>query len=147
MSRVYLETTVIAVWLFGAVREPARYRAAVELFRLIEQGRLQGVVSFYTLQEIYAFCEDNFPATEAPTVAKLALFELLGTEVELVPLLDRRVRLLEGRRFVLPDPTDQPHAIAAWVHDCEAIVTYDEHFRAVKDLIAVMTPEELLRRV
>lgn len=147
MSRVYLETTVVAIWLFGALREPARYQAVARLFRLIDQGKIQGVVSFYTLQEIYAFCEDNFPAAEAKTVAKLALVKLLGTEVELVPLLDRRVRLREGRRFVLPDSTDQPHAIACWVHGCEAIVTYDEHFQAVQNLIAVMSPEELLQRL
>jgi len=98
----------------------------------------------YTLQEVYAFCEANFPQSEAREVAKLALRRLLETEVELAPLLDRRTRILESRRFQLPDRSDQPHAIAAWANHCEALLTYDAHFQAVSQQLRVLSPEEWL---
>ena len=144
MKRLYLETTVVIVWLFGSEREPERFRAANQLFRLLGSDKIQGVISMYTLQEIYAFCEANFPQGEAREVAKLAIRRLLETEVELVPLLDRRTRTLESRRFQLPDRSDQPHAIAAWVNHCEALLTYDAHFQAVSQQLRVLSPEEWL---
>ncbi|GEM_PF-7002206 len=59
--RVYLETSVVVVWLFGAEREPERRPATEALFRLVDEGRVQAVISLYTLQEVYTFCEENFP--------------------------------------------------------------------------------------
>lgn len=146
--RVYLETSVVIVWLFGAEREPERHAATQALFRLINDGRIDGVVSLYTVQEVYTFCEENFPQEEARTAAKLALRRLLATEVELAPLLDRATRIVESRRFAgLSDPSDQPHAIAAFVEHCERMITYDHHFQAIRPVLPVFTPEELLQEL
>jgi hypothetical protein len=50
-----------------------------------------------------------------------------------------------ARRFSrLRDATDVPHAIAASVYECEAIVAYDEHFSAISDLIPHKLPDDYL---
>ena len=54
-------------------------------------------------------------------------------------------RGLHARTFrALRDPADVPHAIAAWASQCEAIVTYDSHFKAIAHLIPYRTPDDLL---
>lgn len=42
------------------------------------------------------------------------------------------------------DASDQPHAISAYLHNCDAIVAYDEHFQDVADKILSLQPEELV---
>lgn len=120
MPAIYVDTSVVTVWLFGEKREPARYPATAELFRLVEAGDLRGLISLYTLQEVYAFCEDNFPPDEVRATAKLALRELLLTGLDIAPLLRRTERLLHQRRFPLSDASDQPHAIVAYINNCQA---------------------------
>lgn len=144
MPPIYVDTSVATVWLFGEEREPARYPATEELFRLIEAGDIQGLISMYTLQEVYAFCEGNFPPDEVRATAKLALRALLLTELEIAPLLRRTERLLHQRRFPLSDASDQPHAIVAYLNNCQAIITYDEHFGEISQVISAYTPEEFL---
>jgi len=45
----------------------------------------------------------------------------------------------------MQDLSDQPHAILAYLNNCEAIITYDEHFKDIAHLIPVHTPEEFLK--
>ena len=148
MPPIYVDTSVATVWLFGEEREPARYPATEELFRLIEAGNVQGLISMYTLQEVYVFCEGNFPSDDVRATAKLALRALLLTELEIAPLLRRTLRrterLLHQRRFPLSDASDQPHAIVAYLNNCQAIITYDEHFGEISQVISAYTPEEFL---
>jgi predicted nucleic acid-binding protein len=94
MKRIYLDTSVVNVWLFGEKIEPLRYPPVAELFKRLDAGEFQGLISLYTLQEVYAFCEDNFPADEAREAAKLAFRELLNTSLEIAPMLKRLERLL-----------------------------------------------------
>ena len=42
------------------------------------------------------------------------------------------------------DTSDVPHAIAASVYGCEAIVAYDEHFRAISPILPYKMPEDFL---
>ncbi len=37
-----------------------------------------------------------------------------------------------------------PHAISAKIWGCDGIVAYDEHFRAVSDVIEYRTPEGII---
>lgn len=144
MKRTYLDTSVVNVWLFGEKTEPLRYPPVVELFERLDAGEFQGLISLYTLQEVYAFCEDNFPADEAREAAKLAFQELLNTSLEIAPMLKRLERLLHQRQFSMRDASDQPHAILAHLNACQAIVTYDERFKDIEHLINIYTPAEFL---
>jgi len=65
--------------------------------------------------------------------------------LQILPLVSRIERGQHARIFrALRDPADVPHAIAAWVAPCEAIVTYDSHFKAIAPLIPYRTPEDFL---
>jgi predicted nucleic acid-binding protein len=144
MPPIYVDTSVVTVWLFGEKREATRYAATQRLFELIAAGNIEGLISLYTPQEVYAFCEDNFPPDEVRATAKLALRQVLLTELEIAPLLKRTERLIHQRRFPLADTSDLPHAVVAYLNHCQVIVTYDEHFAGIGPAIKVYTPEEFL---
>ncbi|PKO24035.1 MAG: hypothetical protein CVU38_01090 [Chloroflexi bacterium HGW-Chloroflexi-1] len=144
MPPIYVDTSVVAVWLFGQKSEPTRYPATQRLFDLIAAGTIEGLISLYTLQAVYAFCEDNLPPDEGRGAAKLALRTLLMTKLGIAPLLKRVERLVHQRRFPISDPSDQPHAIVAYLNDCQAIITYDAHFAEIGEVIDVFTPEECM---
>lgn len=95
---------------------------------------------------MYVFAIDNTP--DFPTGAafgKAALEKLLALPVRILPFVSRIERKLRARRFTaLRDSTDVPHAIAASVYGCEAIVAYDEHFKAISSVIPYRTPEDFL---
>ncbi len=80
-------------------------------------------------------------------MSRVALSILFRCKFELVGLLSREERLLHRTRFNIDDPSDQPHAICAYLNKCEAIVTYDEHFQKIKDTLPVYTPEEVILKV
>lgn len=144
MPPIYVDTSVVVVWLFGQKSEPARYSATQRVFDLIAASTVEGLISLYTLQEVYAFCEDNLPPMERRRAAKLALRMLLLTELEIAPLLARTERLLHQRRFPISDSSDQPHAIVAYLNGCQAIITYDTHFAEISDVMEVYTPEAFI---
>lgn len=96
------------------------------------------------MQEVCAYCADSFPAELVAVVSRLAIHQLLGNQLGLVPLLNRMERLLHGRKFSIRDASDQPHVISALIHHCDVIVTYDTHFQDVADLVPCLLPEETL---
>jgi len=145
--KVYLDTTVITLFLFGQQRHPERYAEVRPLFEALDAGRLQAVVSIYALQELTSFCYATFPADCAPQVTRLALHELLGHELLVVPLLTRTERIILSRRFPMRDPSDQVHVATAHREGCEAIVTYDQHYQDVADRFVCLTAGETLERL
>ena len=40
------------------------------------------------------------------------------------------------------DPSDIPHAIAAYLAKCEAIVAYDDHYKAITHIIPYKNPAD-----
>lgn len=58
--------------------------------------------------------------------------------------MSRVQKIVHSRTFEIRDASDQPHVICAYLHDCDAIVAYDEHFQDVADRIPYLQPEELL---
>jgi len=145
--KVYLDTTVITLLLFGTKTHPERHSEVTDFFTRLDAGGLQAVVSIYALQELCAFCYGNFPAEDAPHVARLAFHELLGHELMLVPLLNRADRIVLNRRFPVRDTSDQAHAATAYHVGCEAIITYDRHFQDIADRIPCLTAAELLAQL
>lgn len=142
--KVYLDTTVITLLLFGARTDLDRYREVTEFFAELDRGSGQAVVSIYALQELCTFCYGNFPAEDAPHVARLAFHELLGHELLLVPLLSRADRIVLNRRFPVRDTSDQAHAATAFHVGCDAIITYDRHYQDIADRIPCLTAAEAL---
>ena len=108
-----------------------------------EKG-VQVVVSFYGLHEAFLLAFEYLEEKVAGKAGKEVLREILAIEeTRITGLLSREKRLLYQNRFKIPDRTDIPHAIAAFVEDCSYIVTYDTHFQEISHLIKVATPEEL----
>lgn len=145
--RVYIDTSAAVAKLFGKTVAPARHNFASQVFNFVEQGKIVGIISFYTLHEIYWFCIDNFPIEQAKKKARFALFTILGFNIELAPLVAREDRIVYSRRLPISDTSDQMHAISAFTNGCDAIVAYDDHFQEVSDVIEYLKPEELIQRV
>ncbi len=107
---------------------------------------MSAATSFYALHELYIFALDNVPDfAEGSAFGKAALEKILGLPIQILPFVSRVERMRHARRFNrLRDATDVPHAIAASVYECEAIVAYDAHFSPISDLIPHKTPEDYL---
>ena len=144
--KVYLDTSVVSVQVFGGFseNERERYPDVQTLFARIDDGEIDAIVSFYVLQELYAICADLADTQGPEAFAREALLELLQRRIGIFRLLTREERLIHRSRFVLRDPSDEPHVIAAFVSGCEAIVTYDSHFDDVRDIVPVYTPASLI---
>ena len=145
--KIYLDTSVINVYLFGKFSEVEKERlpGVDKLFGLINTGDVSAIVSLYSIQEIYAFCGKTFSRDEAGHIARLALSDLFANRFELAGLLSREERLLHRNRFIMSDLSDQPHAISAFINKCDAIITFDRHFRQNADLMPPFTPEEFIQ--
>ena len=143
-KRVYLDTSVVIVLLFGREKEPERYASVQRLFEGIDAGQIAGLVSVYTVQEVCLFCREHFSEQVPEQVAALALRALFQHDLRLVPLITRAEKLAHVRGFEMHDAADRPHAIAAYVNRCDAIVAYDEHFEDIADKLSYLQPEALL---
>lgn len=143
---VYLDTSVLLAYTLTQAVEPQRHRATEKLVNRLRDGSVQAATSFYALHEVYLFALDtgpDFPTGSA--YGKAALEHILALPVRILPSVSRVERAMYGRKFrALRDASDLPHAIVAAVYDCDAIVTYDTHFRTIAHLIPCTTPEEFL---
>ncbi|MBM4137366.1 MAG: hypothetical protein FJ241_11120 [Nitrospira sp.] len=144
---IYLDTSVITVYLFGRYSEieSKRFPIVARLFNLINSNKVHAVISLYSIQEIFVFCKTIF-GSEVGNIARAAFLELFKNEFSLTGLLTREERLLHRMRFIIDDLSDQPHAISAYLNNCNAIVTYDTHFLKIKDIISIYTPEEIVSK-
>jgi len=142
--QVYLETSVLVVYCFGKKLEPDRYKYVKTFFDKINLEEIKGVVSFYSLHELFIFAIENFPPNIGRIIGKRALEEILKNKVEIIPLLNREQRIRYSHEMKLSDASDIPHAILAFIEKCECIITYDKHFNDINNMIKIMRPEELL---
>lgn len=142
--KIYLDVSVILVYLFGREKERERYSSVVQIFNLLNSNRLSFVTSIYSFQEIYSFCQENFPPDDLPSVFRLSLLKLLNNPIEIMPLLTRQQRLIHEKKFRISDPSDKPHVVSAYLSSCDSIVGYDEHFRDSSEFVQYLTPEEFL---
>lgn len=140
--KFYLDSSVVNVFLFGVEKEPERYPEVVALFDVINAGRADGVISVYTVQELCVYCRDFFPTDVFATVARLAMQKLMNVRLQLVPLLTREEKIQHAREFSIRDPSDQSHAILAYLYHCDALVAYDEHFVDISHLVPYLQPGE-----
>lgn len=142
----YLDTSVLLVYTLAQALEKERYKHVSRLFELINAGKVKAVTSFYALHELFIIAIQNSPDFETGSkFGKEALNKVLDTEIILIPLLNREERILHAQKFSsLNDASDIPHTISAVVYNCEDIVAYDAHFRAIEDVIPYLAPEDVI---
>ena len=147
--KAYLDTSVVNVLLFSeySAKDKKRLPSVTEMFEKIDAGMLHAIVSLYAVQEIFAFCKITFSPEKAGYVARESVGELCKHKFELIGLLTRMERLIYKRNFVLEDSTDQPHAIAAFIHSCDHIVIFDHHYDVLKSQFSIVTPAELVKKL
>ncbi|MBI1926134.1 hypothetical protein HYR99_18015 [Candidatus Poribacteria bacterium] len=114
---VYLDVSVLVAYLFGQLKEPIRYETMSKLFNKLYRGDLRACISLYAFQELYAFCQENYPAADVSEVFRLALLKFLAHPLQIMPLLTRHDRLIYERRFIMSDASDKPHVISAHLAD------------------------------
>jgi len=144
---IYLDTSVLLAFTLSQAREPQRFTAAARLFDVINAGQVKAVTSFNALHELLVIAMSHAdPDWEAGSeLARQALLIIFQTRLLYLPLARREDKVIRARLFsALEDATDLPHAIAAHIAGCSAIVAYDEHFRAISDVIAYRTPDEMV---
>ncbi|MCZ7402600.1 MAG: PIN domain-containing protein [Candidatus Methanoperedens sp.] len=142
--RIYLDTSILVELCFGMKLEPNRYKSVKALFDKINSDKITGVVSFYSLHELFIFARENFSSDISRYIGKTALEEILKNRVEIIPLLNREDRIRYSNSIKLNDASDIPHAILAIIEKCDCIVTYDSHFDDINMIIKIFRPEELL---
>jgi len=144
---IYLDTSVLLVHTLTESIEVARAVAVRRLFAKIDAGLISAATSFYALHEVYVVALENAPDVETGSrFGKGALQKLLAAPLRILPFVTRTERRRIADKFAkLKDASDLPHAIIAYAAACEAIVAYDEHFRAIASVIPYKTPNDFLR--
>lgn len=143
---IYVDTSVLLVYTLTESIERERAKAVRILFDKIDSGDVTAATSFYALHEVFVFALENASDTDTgASFGKGALRQLLDTRLVILPLVTRSDRSRLASRFsALRDPTDLPHAISAYVAGCDAIVAYDEHFRAITSILTYTTPNDYI---
>ena len=141
---LYIDTSVLLVYTLTQGVERHRSRATIAFFAQISEGSLVGATSFYALHEVYVFALDNAPDfTTGALFGREALRSVLSLPLQILPLLSRTERRRYASTFAaLRDSSDVPHAVVATVYGCEAIVAYDNHFRATTRILPYRSPED-----
>jgi len=143
----YLDTSVLLAFTLTRTLEPERHRAASRLFDLIDAQQIKAVTLFYALHELLIIAISNTePDWETGSIlARSALLKILSSRLLYVPIPRREDKVIKARLFSgLRDATDIPHAIAAHVVGCKALVAYDDHFAAISHILSYLTPDELV---
>ncbi|MBI1814013.1 MAG: type II toxin-antitoxin system VapC family toxin [Deltaproteobacteria bacterium] len=146
---LYIDTSVLLVYTLTQTVERERYRPTAEFFAHVASGALAAATSFYALHEVHVFALNSAPDfSVGAAYGRAALVQILSLPLQLFPLLSRVERRRHAARFAsLRDSSDLPHAVAAAIHGCEAIVTYDSHFDAVSTVLPCRRPEDFLAQL
>lgn len=142
--RVYLDSTILITYVFGAELEPERFNDVSKLIELCKE-KVELVTSLYSVIELYNYPIFNFSRVQKRLLSKYAILKVLLTEIEIAPLLQRETKIIYSSVFEMDDKSDVPHAISAFLEKCDYIVTYDTHFERIKDKIKCITPKKLLK--
>lgn len=143
---VYLDTSILLVYTLTQSIELERFQAVDRFFAKIISRTISAATSFYALHELYVFALDNTSDLETGyAFGKSSLEKILGTPLRILPFVGRKERSRLAKKFaLLRDPSDIPHAISAFLANCEAIVAYDDHFKAILHIIPYKTPLDYL---
>ncbi len=145
----YLDTSVLLAYTLAQAAEPERHQATRQLLERLRRRQLAAITSFYALHELFLFALEQAPTEEiGNSFGKAALVEVLSLPIRLLPLLTRSERTAHVKKFSgLPDPSDIPHAISAYLSNCRVLIAYDDHFKRLPSPLSYKTPEDLLEEL
>jgi predicted nucleic acid-binding protein len=145
----YLDTSVLLAYTLAQAAEPERAEAVRRLIERLTTDAREMVTSFYALHEVFLFALEQAPTDEiGNSFGKAALVEIVSLPIRLLPLLTRSERTTHSKKFsALPDPSDVPHAISAYLSNCRVVIAYDDHFKRLASPLIYKTPENLLEEL
>ncbi|MBI3994464.1 MAG: PIN domain-containing protein [Nitrospirae bacterium] len=145
----YLDTSVLLAYTLAQAAEPERAEAVRQLIERLTTDDRGMVTSFYALHEVFLFALEQAPTDEiGNSFGKAALVEIVSLPIRLLPLLTRSERTTHSRKFsALPDPSDVPHAISAYLSNCRVVIAYDDHFKRLASPLIYKTPEKLFEEL
>ena len=142
MIRAYIDTNVLLnVWFKeeDPKTEEKPWNAPLQILKLGERGKIEGVVSIFTLMESAHVFERNKLNPE-----KVKEIEDVGIEV----YIPNELVLIDAFSFQLKlgtDPYDSVALASALASECDVLITRDEDFRKKADgQITILSPEEFL---
>lgn len=142
--KLYLDTTILAALTYFKDMDVKRYSECNRLINKCNEKESTLVISFYSIHELFLL---PFEYTDEKTARKIGLKllkEILDFDgIELTELLSREKKILYQDRFYMSDRTDIPHAISAYIENCDCIVTYDSHFDQISNKIKVFRPDDV----
>jgi predicted nucleic acid-binding protein len=140
----YLDSGILIAYLYEETDNRAKAEQAKRLFDAIADHRLQGIVSFYVLPELYGYVTRNYLAEKVNETFRNSLVELFHAPLIVKPFVDRADAERLRRRFTIADSADIAHVVAALFYGCSELITFDHHFHQVANVIPAYTPDEFL---
>ncbi len=144
---IYLDSSVLVAFLYQATLRPERHALVARLMESVRTKRVEAMISFYALPELYAYLRTQYLDVPFNTIFRLSMIELFSLPLTIAPHLTRTEIEIWRHRISMSDSTDVPHVASALANYCSALITLDEHFRQVSNLIAVFTPDEYLATI
>ncbi len=144
MPTVYLDSSILIEFLYKPRDRPERSQEVNRFMAAISESVIQAAISFYVLPELYVFAKKHQPDSEISQVFRLSMVELFNIPIIIFPYLERDELKRQRQQFTIADSDDARHVAVALSKKCDAIITFDHHFRQVADLISVFTPAEYL---
>lgn len=142
--RLYFDTTVLAALTYFKDKDTKRYAESTQLIKWCNKNEATIVISFYSVHELFLLPFEYADEKTARKIGLALIKEILDIDsIELIELLSREKRILYQDRFSMSDRTDIPHAISAYIENCDCIVTYDSHFDEIRTKIKVFEPDEV----
>ncbi len=142
--KLYLDTTILAALTYFKDKDIKRYSECNKLIRKCNEEESTLVVSFYSIHELFLLPFEYEDEKTARKIGFALIKEILNiNRIELTELLSREKRIIYQDMFSMSDRTDVPHAISAYVENCDCIVTYDSHFDQISNKIKVFEPDSV----
>jgi predicted nucleic acid-binding protein len=135
----------LEIYTYFSKIEKSKYGVVSVLLDKCREDETEIIVSFYSLHELFLLAFKYMKKAQSK-IGLESIRTIVNMPIELVPLLDREKRLKYYKKFKITDRTDIPHAITAFIHNCDCIVTYDSHFNEISEYISVKTPEEIIEK-
>jgi len=142
--KLYLDTTILAALTYFKDKDPKRYFECKRLIKKCNDNEMTFIISFYSIHELFLLPYEYEDRQMARKMGLEIIKEILGIKgIELIELLSRDKRIMYQDKFVMTDRTDIPHAISAYIENCDCIVTYDTHFNQISHKIKVFEPDKV----
>ena len=142
MIRAYLDTNVLLnVWFKEEDPKTGAklWEAPLRILELIEEGKIEGVVSIFTLMEsAHVFKRNGLNPERVREIEDVGIEVYIPNELVLIDAFSFQLKL--GT-----DPYDSVALASALASRCDVLVTRDESFRKkAREQITTLSPEEFI---